>query len=439
MNKFYIPTPLKNQQPKVIFGALFFMWIIGFNTSFAQVVINEGYEGVQFMPFGWYGGKITGSDVNNYVERTTTGGAPACTPQAGTAMMRYRSASIFVTGEKYFVSSARYDLTANPGTAYVNFQMYHDNGSSGSVNDYVSVYMNDSASANASFGSMTLVSAPILRYSATVGWALHNFVIPAGYNNTKAYVILVFSAHGGSGLNMYIDNFNVQTWPSAMTYVSSQLSYQETSDVGKGQNNQLVVGIKITTNGAASPILIDSINFNANGTTAPGADVVAASVRLWYTKGTNAFVMNANQFGAGATASSPWMKFTQAGFPLENGDNYFWLTYSTTVGAGSGNYIDADFQGINAYPASISNIPGARQIDVALCNGIIPTLTVGTSWLGGSYTQNDYVNRSYLRGENFFNASYPYIDNNINAVVLLALFIQHLLQCTLLIMNNCQW
>jgi hypothetical protein len=280
----------------------------------------------------------------------------------------------------------------------------------------VTVYINDSASANVSAGSMTLVGGPITRSGGANAWVNFNYIIPAGYNNSNAYIIFVFTNRetSGAGANMYFDSFSIQTWPKAQTLVSSTMSYQELSDVGKPASDQLIVGIKVIADGAGSPILVDSINFNANGTSSLG-DIVAGSAKLWYTKGTNAFIMNGNQFGLGISPSFSTMKFTNAAFTLENGDNYFWLTYSTSAGAGSGNFIDADFIGINTSTPLISSILGGRQIDIPLCGGVIPTMIVGTSWLNGSYTNNDFINRAYLRGENAFQPSYPYIDNNINA------------------------
>ncbi len=417
MTKFYIPAPLKTQLQKITFVSLFFMWLITVNlSSHAQVVINETFDGAQFLPFGWYGGKLNGTDANNYVERVTTGGSPACATQGGAGMMRYRSGFMFNAGEKYFVSSPKYDLTNNPGTASVSFWLYRDNFNA--IQDSVSVFMNDSASANLSYGSMTLVGGPVTRAGGANSWTQYTYTIPAGYNNSNAYVIFVFTNRetSGAGANMYFDSFSITTWPKPQTLISSTMSYQELSDVGKGQTNQLVVGIKVTTDGASSPILVDSINFNANGSSNPLVDIPAAGAKLWYTKGTNSFIMNGNQFGLGVTATFSTMKFTNAAFTLENGDNYFWLTYNTNVGAISGDYIDADFMGINTSTPVVSAMAGARQIDVALCNGVIPTLNVGTSWLGGSYTNNDFINRVYLRGENAFQPSYPYIDNQINAV-----------------------
>jgi len=403
----------------------------------AQTVITESFEtpggAAANLPFGWTGGKISGNDVNNYVERTTTGGTPACTPQNGGAMLRYRSATI-VAGpglDQYFVSSPAYDLTNNPGTATVSFWMYKDN--SNANKDSVTLYINNAPSPGA---GMVNVMGPISRDSTGNGWRQYSAVIPAGFNNAQAFLVFVFtnrSPVAGVKSNIYIDNFSIVTWPKAMVLVSSTLHFQETSDVNKPSTDNLIVGIKVTCDGAGivasnTVFKIDSIVTNVTGTSAL-TDLVNPSVKIWYTKGTNSFVNLGNQFGATVAPSF----FRDRAIPstppfyLENGDNYFWVTLSVVAGAVSGNCIDVDFNGLyysrlgHAGPDTsrtplVSSLAGCRQIDVALCGGIIPTLSTGTSWLNGSYTNNDYIHRVYLRGANSVTPSYPYIDNNINDV-----------------------
>ncbi len=379
----------------------------------SQVVINESFDGAAFPPFGWTSQLIkNGSDPNNFTERVTVGNAPACNPHSGAGMLRYRSGSMFNAGEKCFLASPRFDLTNNPGTATVSFWLYRDNFNF--IQDSLTVYINDSADANTSYASMTLVGGPVTRSGGANSWVQYTYTIPAGYNNSSAYIIFVFTNRetSGAGANMYFDSFSITTWPKPMTLVSSALSFQATNPVGKNQANQLVVGIKVITDGAGSPINVDSINFNANGSSAPSIDIVPGTAKLWYTKGTNSFILNGNQFGLGINPAFSTMKFTQAAFKLENGDNYFWLTYTTTISAVNGNFIDADFAGINTNTPIVTTLPGGRPIEASLCNGVIPTLIVGTSH--SNYNQNDYINRVYLRGENAFAPTYPFIDNAVN-------------------------
>lgn len=402
-----------------------------FTTAWSQykVVRTESFDALQFFPLGWTGGKVIGSDVNNYTERVTIGTAPVCVTHTGAAMLRYRSGFMFNAGEQTFVASPKYDLTNNPGTATVSFWMYRDN-TAPTFNDSVTLYINNAPTVGS--GKIKVIG-PISRVSGAAGaWAQFSAVIPPGFNNTSAYFVFVFTnRQTAAQANIYIDDFSVETYPKSSVLVSSQLFYQETGDIVKGTSDNLIIGIKVSVDGAGDSLRVDSIVTNGNGSTQllpVGTDITALSGKLWFTKGTNTPIFSAaNQFGTGLSPGFYRDKFTKTNFFLENGDNYFWLSYSIPASATSLHYVDADFNGIYYRRASyagadtsrapiVSALTGARQIDGALCNGVIPTLTIGTSWLNGSYTNNDYINRVYLRGANAVTPAYPYIDNNINDI-----------------------
>src|SRR4051812_26317050 len=157
------------------------MLITGFiNPASSQVVKSESFDGIQFPPFGWTTGKISGSDPNNKIERAVfnvPAGTPA--PQSGVGMIRYRCGSMFNQGEKTFIASPPYDLTNNPGTATVSFWMYKDVANP-TMKDSVTLYMNNSPTAGA---GRVKVMGPISRDTVGFnGWKKYTAVIPPGFN-----------------------------------------------------------------------------------------------------------------------------------------------------------------------------------------------------------------------------------------------------------------
>ncbi len=407
----------------------YFLFLLSFYPacviSQAAVIRSESFDGTFYPPLGWSAGKLIGFDLNNYTQRVTVGSAPVCSPHSGTGMVRYRSGSMFNSGEQSFLASPRFDLTNNTGTAEVSFWMYKDTWNS--IRDSVTLYVNDSAAANSSKGSMSKVIGPVARDTTGFnGWRKYSAIIPAGYQTSSVYMVFVFTNRetSGIGANIYIDDFSVQTFPKPSVLLSSELFYQETLPVGKGQSDQVIIGLKVTVDGAGDSLRVDSIVTNGTGSSNVSMDIVAVSAKLWYTKGTPYFTTNAsNQFGIGQTPTYFRDKFTNANFFLENGDNYFWLSYSITPGAVNGNLVDAEFNGIYyrkvsyggpdiSLPPLVISLPGGRPIGALLCNGVLPSYVNGTS--ANNYTSNDYINRVYLKGANAFSSSYPYIDNNIN-------------------------
>jgi len=220
------------------------------NPVSAQVVKTESFDGTQFPPFGWVAGKISSIDPNNFTERAVAGvpaGTPA--PHSGVGMVRYKCGSMFIAGEQCFLASPAYDLTNNPGTATVSFWMYKDVVNPG-LKDSITLYINSSASAGA---GKVKIMGPISRDTVGFnGWKKYTAIIPPGFNNTHAYLVFVFTNRetSGAGPNLYMDDISIQTYPKPAVFVSSEVFYQETADVSKGQSNQLIIGIKIIVDGA---------------------------------------------------------------------------------------------------------------------------------------------------------------------------------------------
>ncbi len=455
------------------------------------------------LPFGWQQFKITAAtDSDNVWERmNNTATNPACTPHtwglgATGSMMRFTSKTCQVAGSQSALVSRAYDFRAYAApVATVSFWMYRDNGGAG-INDNIAVYVNNAPNLTGAVllgGSANPLNRPCASAPAVScasnAWFQYTYNIPytVGLTTTvNTYVILV--ATGLQGNNMYVDDFQIITYPNQQNYTNSSLSYQNTNDVAKNTTNNMIVGAKVVMDGAGTPYAIDSLTFNTNGTTLPTVATDFNTARLYWTGNYNNFTLTnaillstiagvppaapyatnhsfrpptaattipggaaigANSIvvasaagiivgstlsGSGLAAmtkvvsisgttiyiSTPTTAAIGAGsavtatFYIDNGDNYFWVTYDVPLAATSGNYLDADFLSIKValttFTPSTLTLPGARQIDVAYCGGNPPFYSVGTSWLSGSYTNNDYVRSVIMPG---YAAVYPPGINNI--------------------------
>ncbi len=106
---------------------------------------------------------------------------------------------------------------------------------------------------------------------------------------------------------------------------------QDTNEVLRGSINQKIIGITIETAGKGSAVKINSMIFNANGTSLPVTQNIE-NARLWYTGNDPNFNLNQQ---SGNTIS----KITEEDFEitcnlnLSSGKNYLWLTYDIKADA----------------------------------------------------------------------------------------------------------
>ncbi len=194
---------------------------------------------------------------------------------------------------------------------------------------------------------------------------------------------LIFEMHAyrtwssASGCNTNDQKVDDNTWIITvlysaavdMSFVSSTTFQNNISDVAPSSTNQEIIGIEVVTSGAANPIDLSEIKIICSGTDNI-ADIENAN--LWYTGLNNTF-STTNPFGltvAVPPASPTEMTFTgtQA---LEEGTNYFWLSYDIVAGATINNFIDAEctqltVDGSNYIPSE-TNPVGARQIKLSYC------------------------------------------------------------------------
>lgn len=423
--------------------------------SQAQLVVNESFDAVTFPPYGWATQKIVpSSDINNIVIRRTASVTPAAspaTPRTGAGMASYECALMTVAGEKAFLASRKLDMRAMPGGgATGSFWMWRENNSA--FADSISLYVNDSSSIFYSGGNPVSCNAVSLQQVAPFGfsttfsryatqppagtagtWHQYNFTIPfvaTVTNIPNLSVVIVFTnRHNAAGpSNIYIDDFQVQSWPQQQVFVSTTSSFQNSAVIPQGSTDNLIYGVNIVVTGGDTTVgntfRVDSLAFNTNGSTNAGGD--CQNAKLWWTGGTNSWTGTANATQIGATVASlagtNYTFYPANSFRLHSGTNYFWITYDVKATGIStpGNCIDAEYIGCGLggggsttgfkSPAAF-NLPGCRPIDVAYCGGATPSYSVGTSWLGGSYTNNDYVQSVLLVGE----PGYGQINNNLNS------------------------
>jgi hypothetical protein len=176
---------------------------------------------------------------------------------------------------------------------------------------------------------------------------------------------------------------------SNMTYQSSNC-YQITDPTGKGLTNQVILRIEIVTSGNLNPLSVTSFSLSTTGTTNTN-DI--ANAKIYYT-GLSSTFSTATQFGS--TVNNPSGNFTINGSQqLQNGTNYFWLTYDIASNATVGNVVDAACNSItvggSARTPTTTSPSGNRPITYLkiYCESFDGTTFPPTGWtasiISGSY------------------------------------------------------
>ncbi|MEP7169137.1 MAG: GEVED domain-containing protein, partial [Bacteroidota bacterium] len=422
------------------------LMLIATLTSKAQVQAVEGFDQpsgnalvpiwpASNLPNGW--SMSVGLGANAYWDRMNNPGVlPACSPKGGTAMVRARTAYMVVGGDVTYLVSKPYDLSQRGGVgSNCRFWIYRDGFN---AVDNIQVFANTApVAAGAALFDTANVTQTIPRYYlggpavASAGWYLYGFQLPPGaaYTQPQVYIIIKVT-HGPAATtsNVYIDEFSITTYPGVQTYNLAAgitlVSPQNTSIVAKGSNNNDILSILVNTTGAgAGNVGLSAGNFNflPNGSTISNPNPVdVGTTKLWWTGGSSSFnALTAQQIGTYTGAMTPSWNISGAGLAgLDNGDNYFWLTYDIPAGATSNNCVDADF--ISAVIGGVTRTCGVTGCTTAGCRLIdinppcIPTYTAGDSWLNGSYTDNDYVKWVVCAGDPAYP---PGINNDHNDVI----------------------
>lgn len=124
----------------------------------------------------------------------------------------------------------------------------------------------------------------------------------------------------------------------AMSYVSSEVFQDFDALSGRNAVNQKIIGIKVKTKGLSTPLSLTTLNLSTDGSgLTPG---MIKNAKVYFTNISSLFDTT-QQFGS--TVLSPNGTFSVTGSQtLDNGLNYFWLTYDLGNNAPDGDSLDAE-------------------------------------------------------------------------------------------------
>ncbi|HPS65524.1 MAG TPA: BNR-repeat neuraminidase N-terminal domain-containing protein, partial [Ignavibacteria bacterium] len=283
---------------------------------------SESFDNTTFPPVGWKDTAIVGT---SYLwTRSTAGTYPTCTPHSGAGMAYYNSYSAS-SGSNCLLITPAFDLSAGQGK--VSFWFYRDPGYTSNY-DSLGIWLNTSPNMTGAVGL-----GSIQRYYATAGWYQFVYTLPASYSGSTNY--LIFRAWSAAGNNMFLDDVSWGT-PDPMTYISSTTT-QTSSAIAPNSTNNQIIGMQVVTSGLGTPLSISQFNLTTSGSTNPAADI--RNAKIFYT-GLSSTFATTTQFGT--TVSNPSGLFNITGTQsLNEGINYFWLTYDIPSGAVIGDQVDA--------------------------------------------------------------------------------------------------
>ncbi len=412
----------------------------------------------------WFQSKVSGTaGAPNDFEWVNAGANPVVANQniagfpAGAGFVRYINRTVAYpavsgapTGDAAFLASRALDFsnhTVFSATAdTIGISIWRDNTALPiNVLDYIEVYLNTKPDLfGATLLSTTAAVTRINRSSTQTpvaalpgNWNRYQFRIPnlpqfvsAGGGSSSVYVIVKAVSAGGN--NIFFDNYNMPQWTTAMTIQSAQLIYQENTNIGRNSQNNLLLGVRVTTKGSTAPLKLDAATFSLSSSTDWPNDVLNSY--CYYTAGTDNYMSTAAGavsmplLGAGPLAGTlnfGWWSVV-CSFPTATpvtmnlnpgSDNYFWLIVDVKGTATPGNYIGAELQFItnvtslsvcNFYGNGVSSanlvttpIPGqtfgkARLVETSYN---IPSYVYGCSFNG--YNQNDFISAVFMPGDNF--------------------------------------
>ena len=399
---------------------------------------------------------LTGTHQNPVAPNLTAGYAATATAfqttttavPTGLSNMIMLNSFSSVSADTAFIISKPFDFSNNQGVnPTFSFWVYRNNAFP-TFNDRLEVFW---SGVSPGFGAtLTPINhqggnnvinrvtslAPSVSPAGNAGWFEYKFTLPAAtYNSKRNYFVIRGITQGGN--NMYLDNFTVNTYPTAMlaTDVKFDLVQQNVATTSAGATNQWILGVRCVVDGNSgcgaltaaninNPVKLDELLFNTNGSTNASTDILNA--KIFYTGGYEQYNSSyaspfppavipgatypKSTYGAtltGITTNLDFVNTTGNCFYLEYDTTYFWLVYDVKpLGtAGAGNFLDADFRGasvgggpgscpstgtdatnITAATTQTFTLAGACQIDIPYC---IPTYTTGTAW--ANYTNNDYI------------------------------------------------
>lgn len=160
---------------------------------------------------------------------------------------------------------------------------------------------------------------------------------------------------------------------NAMELADLTTTQPNIQSVAPGDQNVDIIRIEITTSGSPLPLQVNSLKISTSGTT--DLDDITA-IKVYYTASAT---FNTNElYGTAAPGDEVVISGTKI---LNEGINYFWVTYDVAASAGPGNHLDAGcsevvFAGITGSQVpAVTHPAGYRQVELNYC---IPTYTYGT-------------------------------------------------------------
>lgn len=163
----------------------------------SQVIASQNFD----LSLGWT------SSVTGWARRAT-GGAPACSPYAGSGMARYNSYDLAAGSSARLTSPA---ITFTGANYRVKFKMFRDSGYPTDA-DNVKVYINTTATAGGTLLGTVNRSKALAPVETDIdGWYSYSFDIPGTLSGVR-YVY--FLGTGAYGNNIFIDEATVEQIPS---------------------------------------------------------------------------------------------------------------------------------------------------------------------------------------------------------------------------------
>jgi len=170
-----------------------------------------------------------------------------------------------------------------------------------------------------------------------------------------------FTAQDSGTLHGYRDStLATFTVLGNMNFVSSTIDQPETTAVYRHQADQLIAAIPVVMADTEAPLSVTQFDFSTGGSTDPATDIEHA--RLYHTL-TDTFSTD-HLFGE---FESPNGNFSITGSEqLQEGINYFWLTYSIPSDATPGNIVDAEYTAVtiggNSETPQTTSVEGRREV-----------------------------------------------------------------------------
>jgi photosystem II stability/assembly factor-like uncharacterized protein len=198
----------------------------------------------------------------------------------------------------------------------------------------------------------------------TDDWILYNTNLP----NVKIGELEIFYTTNPAESKLRAATYGRGLWQSPvfysmtpMTYVGSNATQTDTTGVRPGNQNIMIIGMEVVTEGIINPLSLSQITITMTGTTNI-TDV--SSVKVYHT-GSDATFQTTTQFGAAQTSAEGNMVFSQT-TALSPGINYFWVAYDLAENATVGNRINANFVSVivagNTYTPTTTNPGNGRTI-----------------------------------------------------------------------------